>query len=306
MRGRVLFLGVFVFQLCAWASEPGQPLDCSDWVFLKPGLSCASVIPPDIQGGPSGDIRTSGWWNNGSSLATDNEGNRLLVRSRLMNNCPDSTRVEIVSLRDGAEAVLAYAESRCNPGGSEDVIRTTTGGTVPGPEGQYAVVGNVLAFDPISGSLYVPLSSRGFCSGCNPSPQYPFNPLNWIARLSGFAPLFEILQTYTPPASALSFAVPAMPEGMRAADHFDTYWGDLTPRVDFTQARALQCGFPATPPNAGDYLTVPDPLPNPDAGHGRWYLTAATYQGETRSGRKSLRGHLSGRDSSLLPACVQP
>jgi hypothetical protein len=25
----------------AFASEPGQPLDCSDWVFLEPGLTCA-------------------------------------------------------------------------------------------------------------------------------------------------------------------------------------------------------------------------------------------------------------------------
>ena len=27
--------------LPAWASEPGQPLDCDDWVFLEPGLSCS-------------------------------------------------------------------------------------------------------------------------------------------------------------------------------------------------------------------------------------------------------------------------
>ena len=29
----------------AFASEPGQPLDCSDWVFLKPGLSCTTIFP---------------------------------------------------------------------------------------------------------------------------------------------------------------------------------------------------------------------------------------------------------------------
>ena len=29
----------------AFASNPGEPLDCSDWVFLEPGLSCVTVIP---------------------------------------------------------------------------------------------------------------------------------------------------------------------------------------------------------------------------------------------------------------------
>ena len=30
--------------LPAWASEPGEPLDCSDWVFLEPGLSCTPWV----------------------------------------------------------------------------------------------------------------------------------------------------------------------------------------------------------------------------------------------------------------------
>jgi len=25
----------------ALASEPGQPLDCSDWVIVKPGIGCS-------------------------------------------------------------------------------------------------------------------------------------------------------------------------------------------------------------------------------------------------------------------------
>ena len=28
------------------ASPPGQPLDCSDWVVLEPGLACSGIIPP--------------------------------------------------------------------------------------------------------------------------------------------------------------------------------------------------------------------------------------------------------------------
>jgi hypothetical protein len=44
-----------------------------------------------------------------------------------------------------------------------------------------------------------------------------------------------------------------MPEGMAAADHFDTYWGTLAHPIDFTQAHPLQCGYPMTPPHVGDY-----------------------------------------------------
>src|SRR5437867_9696747 len=29
----------------AWASQPGHPLDCSDWVSLEPGYSCVPVVP---------------------------------------------------------------------------------------------------------------------------------------------------------------------------------------------------------------------------------------------------------------------
>ena len=32
-----------VVSVGAIASEPGQPLDCSDWVFLEPGFSCFHV-----------------------------------------------------------------------------------------------------------------------------------------------------------------------------------------------------------------------------------------------------------------------
>ena len=28
----------------AWASEPGQPMDCADWVMVEPGLACEPVI----------------------------------------------------------------------------------------------------------------------------------------------------------------------------------------------------------------------------------------------------------------------
>jgi hypothetical protein len=94
-----------------------------------------------------------------------------------------------------------------------------------------------------------------------------------------------------------------MPEGMPAADHFDTYWGNLTKPIDFTQAHPLACDYPPAPPHVGDYLSVADTVPTPAAGQGVYYITSATYQGATRYGHKTTAGHLSGRDPAVLPAC---
>jgi hypothetical protein len=91
---------------------------------------------------------------------------------------------------------------------------------------------------------------------------------------------------------------------MAGADHFDTYWGNLTHPIDFTQAHPLACDYPTAPPRVGDYLTVADTVPTPAPGHGVYYVTAATYRGATRYGRKTTAGHLTGRDPALLPACA--
>ena len=126
----------------------------------------------------------------------------------------------------------------------------------------------------------------------------------WVLALEGFATTFEILQTYLPPPTALSFRVPALPEGLETADHFDTYWGELAD-LDFTQAQGLRCDYPTPIPQAGDYLEVADTLPEPAAGEGYYYVTAVTHMGETRYGRKAEGGQLSGRDPALLPGCVE-
>ena len=55
--------------------------------------------------------------------------------------------------------------------------------------------------------------------------------------------------------------------------------------------------------SVGDFLTVPDPLPDPAPGQGRYYVTAVNYMGQRRYGRKAINGVLSGRDPAVLPAC---
>jgi hypothetical protein len=121
--------------------------------------------------------------------------------------------------------------------------------------------------------------------------------------LAGFATTFEILQTYTPSLS-LGFRVPYMPDGMPAADRFDTYWGPLTKPIDFTQAHPLACDYPASAPAVGDYLEVPDSTPTPEPGQGFYFVTAVTFEGQTRYGRRASDGILSGRDPSALAACT--
>ena len=121
-------------------------------------------------------------------------------------------------------------------------------------------------------------------------------------QLSG---IFDVALTYEPTTGPISFRVPLMPEGFEAADWFDTYYGDLATVGDWSQVQPLTCGFPASPPVAGDYIEVTDSLPDPEPGTGRYYVTAVTYQGQTRYGRKSGGGVLSGRDPAILPDCSE-
>ena len=71
MRRPLIVLAVLCL-LPARASEPGQPLDCSDWVFLEPGLTCSTWATPDTAPIPA--------LNRGSGLVVDNLGRMLFVR----------------------------------------------------------------------------------------------------------------------------------------------------------------------------------------------------------------------------------
>jgi len=262
----------------AWASNPGEPLDCSDWVFLEPGLSCSDVARPCAD--PL--FCQAGFF----AVSLDNEGRQYRLRETLpVALCGTATtmlRSELVRF-DGAESkVVAYIEDRC------------IGGSVnPADFDQVEVRG--LMFDEERGGVIIEVrleSSLG-----------RYAPMNWQAAIDGFATLFEILQTYTPSTSELGFRVPYMPEGFAAADWFDTYYGTLATVGDWSQAQPLQCGYPASPPSVGDYLTVADPLPTPSPGQGYYYVTAVSYMGQTRWGRQRSGGMLSPREQVGLPAC---
>ena len=289
MRGRLLFLPALLLSVGSWASEPGQPLDCSDWVFLEPGHSCVVEIAPRECG-------ASCTFQN-RDLEIDNLGRRYVIKTRPIGYCPcggiEKRRTSLVRLDGGNGTEIAYFEDRCFECGAYG------GYDLMFPKGG-------LVFDRTNGKMLIPLGNGCYpCTGCSACP-YSTADGDWLAAITGFAATFEMFQTYDPLANELGFLVPVVPEGLPAADHFDTYYGPLANPIDFTQAQPLQCDYPASPPQAGDYLTVADTLPNPTAGTGRYYVTAVTHQGQTRYGRKASGGRLSGRDPAVLPGCVVP
>jgi hypothetical protein len=285
--------GLLIVVVCsgAFASEPGQPLDCSDWVFSDPGLTCRVVIADCTE--PSGSYFCS----NVAGRPVVGDGSILFVRQIPAGQlgCPGNPsvfyRIEVSRLTNGIRSVVGTLSPRCGPNNTADAVQMV------GPDDANA------GFDITYGRLYIGLTRRcdaglgGQCSYGTPTTLF---------TIEGFTTTFEILQSYTPQPSALGFRVPYMPEGMAAADHFDTYWGPLTKPLDFTQAHPLACDYPATAPHVGDYLSVSDTVPTPAPGQGVYYVTSATYQGATRYGRKTTAGHLTGRDPALLPTCQTP
>lgn len=297
MRARPLVatLLVLVASSIAVASEPGQPLDCSDMVILQPGLSCTTVIQPGSELCAPIEGVVNNWCQDGNAKETDNRGGMLLGRGRWLAevNCGTELftlyRYEFLRLANGSQELIAYIDDRCG-------VSNTKDGIDAGPL-------HNITFAPTTGRLT--FSANSVCGDkgqelCG----YPSFGL-WLGAIDGFETLFDVLHTFSPQAASLGFRVPYMPEGMAAADHFDTYWGNLSTVGDWSQAQGLQCGYPAAPPSVGDYLTVTDTLPQPAPDTGYYYVTAATYQGQTRYGRKTSGGRLTGRDPAVLPNCAR-
>jgi hypothetical protein len=194
--------------------------------------------------------------------------------------------VVLYAFDGNTESVVAYIDERCNAT-YEDRISYNGNGMIFIEE-----TGSLLLFQ-MGSSCVEPFS-------CN-----AYEYVLWVAEIRGFPTTSDILQTYEPPSGPISFRVPYMPEGFQQADYFDTYYGDLATVGDWSKAQPLECGYPATAPSVGDYLTVEDTLPPLEPGQGRYYVTAVTHQGQMRYGRKSSGGVLTGRDPAVLPGCAE-
>ncbi len=113
MRITLSLMLFLVLAINALASEPGQPLDCGDWEFMVPGLSCTVVVGPPCESpfckgwgpsAPSGSALVD-VDRPGSTRAVDNEGGIYLVRRIELGNCVGSGpqyRVEMRRLVDGS------------------------------------------------------------------------------------------------------------------------------------------------------------------------------------------------------------
>ena len=124
-----------------------------------------------------------------------------------------------------------------------------------------------------------------------------------LVEIVGLPSLLDLIQTYVPQTTAIFLRVPAMPEGLPSADHFDTYWGNLATLPDFTKAQPMACSYPASPPAVGEFLTVPDTSPTPPLGQANYILTSVTHGTDRRYGRQLTGPTMTGRDPALLPVC---
>ncbi len=263
-----------IASVSAFASAPGQPLDCTDWVFLDPMLHCVTYAPLGIPD-------TSRWIQRGDSEVIDNTGRLIQVFYTV------GGRVEIRAFDGIQETLVAYLDPRLRPDGGWDV----------------AEANHPMTFDAVRGRLVLPLNVYAGYDGYRRCYQ-PIVDCNWIAGIEGFTPLYDIVETFLPDGS-VAFRVPSSPEGLRGAEHFDTYVGPVTRPLDLAQAQPLQCGYPGTPPQPGAIQTISTTIPDPAPGSATYVLTAVTFEGNTRAGRRTnFAGSLTGRAASALPACV--
>jgi len=123
-----------------------------------------------------------------------------------------------------------------------------------------------------------------------------------LIAISGLPTMFDTLLTFTL-GGQLSALMPAHPDGFRSADSLQLWTGDVRSLPDWSQAQPLTCNA-ATSPAPGQIITVADTLPDPPAGHGRYYLSASVKGSDRRLGRQYTNGAFSARDPTSLPVCI--
>ena len=138
MHRFALIVAAILLCLPVQASDPGEPLDCSDWVILEPGISCSTIIPYPCPL-PSPQCYTS------SQTNIDNEGTAFYIDETLLGDGASSGCGHNIYRRglsritpQGDITLIAYVDERCN--GLDEVD-------------QIANLG--VGFDPYSGSLHV-------------------------------------------------------------------------------------------------------------------------------------------------------
>jgi len=221
----------------AFASQPGQPFDCSDWVYSEPGLSCTAWVPYPADIDP---------YNYLDEIATFDMAQRL-IRTRIVmipepQDClygGDLPQLETLWIHGTDEGVVATMPPRCN-----------------GDSWSWAEDPSNVEFDPTNGILLVRVYDRVGCwNGGQPCPTQESG--SWVAAIHGFTTTFEVLQNYTRAQSNVgvgtarlktrrsAFAFPPGPRAWLAPTTSTPTGGTLPTRS--TSRRRIRCTA-TTPP----------------------------------------------------------
>src|SRR5262249_53070084 len=117
-----LFAIIATAALPALASQPGHPLDCSDWVFLDSAYRCSDYSRPCV-GGACEMI--------GQTRVVDNAGGIVYLTEIDLGTCegcsgtPGRIRKELHRFDGTTDELIAYIEGRCGGNGTESPGRTT-------------------------------------------------------------------------------------------------------------------------------------------------------------------------------------
>jgi len=145
-----------------------------------------------------------------------------------------------------------------------------------------------LALDNANGRLYLAVRTEGPAG---------------IVVISGLPTMFDTLLTFIPGGQAISTVTPRHPDGFRSAESVQIWTGDVRSMPDWSQAQPLTCAA-ATNPAPGQIVTVPDTLPDPAPGGGRYYIAATQHAADRRLGRQYVGGSFNARDPASLPLCA--
>lgn len=293
------------------ASSPGQPMDCGDWVMVAPGLSCLPLGPVGALPPSSVFLEPASPSRAGDDLMVDNAGRILAVRFTILGpftGCPTCSRgrTELVATDGQTETLLAYVEDRDTEFNLIDHLRPLScANPCAGQSGTAAA--HPAAFDPVHGRVLVPMQS--YCTMKSPEsmdcPVSGYAGGYWFIAIGGLPTLFDNLMTFVPGQPALQIATAAMPDGFRSADAMQVWTGSIRSMPDWSRAEPLTCETAAIP-IPGQVVGVPDSLPDPPLGEGRYYLVASQSGSERRLGRQQRNGVFSARDPIALPVCRWP
>lgn len=192
--------GVLLISSAARASQPGTPIDCTDFVPGEPGKTCRLFLARTFNPGqppispPSFDYMSTGIFSVGDNdRAIDNEGNLYRTAPACYGQPAQGVRViRITGVAPvggddpmGTESIVGAIPDRCAKtiSSRRDLIWFPT---INDTQDSARI-----AFDGIQGRLRISLVSY---STTRQSAQRDYYDVRWIAAIEGFPTLADVLR----------------------------------------------------------------------------------------------------------------